>query len=224
MAEARFNVRGLDSIQRSFDEMRGVLAHNLDVALRDSASKWERQVKRQQFAGAAGAGDGSSTYSDKLRSRTGALRSSLVHYATGSGLRRKRFLVSQGVDYATIQQFGGKIRGNPWLLVPLPIAFRPSGTRDPRFIAKQVGGRWQYPDGRPSFIVRSKKGNLLTGFSQGGQFTPTHVLKREVTIPGPETGKPSRFRFFETWFEDLRGDRRRRLARALKATRNGRRL
>ncbi len=204
--------------------MGDLLGHNIDVALRDSANKWESNVKKKQFRGARGAADGSSTFSDRIRTRTGALRNSISHFATGSGLRRKRFLVSRGVPYATIQEHGGVVRGNPYLKIPLPIAYRPSGTLDPRFIATNVGGKWLLPGGERSFLLRSKKGNLLAGFNQSGSFVPTHVLKKSVTIPGPSTGHRSRLRFFGTWNRDLVKFRQQRGRRAVKATAEGRRL
>lgn len=224
MATASFRVKGLEQLRKKFADFDDILADNINAAVKTTANLWERRLKKRQIRGARGAESGAQTFAGHLRSRTGALRSSISHSATGVGFRRVRRLVSQGVVYAQIQEFGGTIRGNPWLTVPLPIMYRSSGTLNPRFISKRFGDEYRLPDGTPTFIRTSKKGNPLIGFSRGGEFVPLMVLKKSVTIPGPVNGKPSRFRFFDTWKVDLKKKRVSLLKRAVRAAVEGKRI
>jgi len=65
-----------------------------------------------------------------------------------------------------------------YLTIPLPAALNPSGT------LKQSARAYE-----DSFVLRSKKGNLLIVRTKGnGEIEPLFVLKEQVTIPGNRLG------------------------------------
>lgn len=119
---------------------------------------------------------------DKLRVRSGRLRSSIGSIVTesgdsiigliGSGVRQ-----GERVKYANIQETGGiiKPKNTKYLAVPLPAALTPAG------VLKKKPREW--PD---TFVMKSNNGNLLIVQRKGKRVTrlvSLFVLKKQVRIP-----------------------------------------
>lgn len=80
-----------------------------------------------------------------------------------------------GPFYLRIHEFGGTIRAKNvrYLTIPLKAALRADGT--PILPSARQWAR--------TFVITSKKGNLLIVQRNGKTITPLYVLKREVKIP-----------------------------------------
>jgi hypothetical protein len=72
---------------------------------------------------------------------------------------------------AAQKQYGGTIRAKNARALTIPIAPEAEGKRAAEFA---MGGR-------PLFVIASKGGNSILGYSAGDQFVPLYVLKRSVT-------------------------------------------
>lgn len=130
-----------------------------------------------------------------LKSRTGALARSAGHRLLARNtLKSMRLVVFIGggraKKYARIQEFGGTIKGNPWLTVPLPDNRTAAGV--PRFKSAR-----RLKETRPgkTFIVKTKRGNLLIAYKpykNRDKILWLWVLRREVRLR-PRLG------FIKTW-------------------------
>ena len=80
-----------------------------------------------------------------------------------------------GAPYLRTHEYGAVIRPKraKYLTIPLPAALKPNGT--PK---KARARQWDR-----TFIMRSKKGNLLIVRRDGRRIVPLYVLKRMVRIP-----------------------------------------
>ena len=147
---------------------------------------FEEKLTREQFKGYRG-----KPYRNALQRRNGdlvkSIRTSRIKELRGGGARGSTFTTSR---YAPIHEFGGTIRPKraKFLRVPLSSTLTPSGVAREENDIREVGGRWQTKDGRPTFI---HKGGI---FAEGldGQPKLLYSLRRSVTI------KP-RLRWFDTW-------------------------
>lgn len=116
--------------------------------------------------------------------RTGALRRSMGFSVDGDGFESS-LRVFAGTPYANIQEEGGTIRpkNKRFLTVPLPDALTPAGVLKGGARLVQRGKRYETADGRPTFIFRSKRGNLLVGArAKNGQTRLLYALKTSVTL------------------------------------------
>lgn len=188
-------------VRRLMDRAPKELARAVGGAMDDHAFAFRSYFIRQRFAGRP----------TGLTTRTGTLQRTVGHrirYAnTLRGLRLGIFVGGGRARYAGIQQYGGVVRGNPWLTVPLSDNKTPSG--DTRFKSAR-----RLRDSQPgkTFLVRTTRGKLLIGYrparSRGVLWL--WVLKRAVRL------KP-RLGFFETFVRrPMVQDRRRRFALALR--------
>lgn len=80
-----------------------------------------------------------------------------------------------GTGYLATHEYGATIRPKvaQYLTIPLPAALNPDGT------PIEVKAR----DWQRTFVIKSKKGNLLIVQKKGKDIVPLYVLKKEVTIP-----------------------------------------
>jgi hypothetical protein len=103
-----------------------------------------------------------------------------------------------GVFYARIQEEGGTIvpKKAKYLTIPLPAALNANGT--PK---KQKARDWD-----KTFIIESKKGNLLIVRREGKALTPLYVLKTQVYIPPRLNLRASVDAAMPAWIDEL-GDK-----------------
>jgi len=117
------------------------------------------------------------TTESSLSRRSGALLESIQASVRVYGSTLKDIHGTIGSDrvYARIQEFGGTIvpKHAQFLTVPLPAALNPDGTP-----IKQSAREWDR-----TFVIRSKKGNLLIVRKVGADLVPLYVLRTEVVIP-----------------------------------------
>ncbi|MEK9736617.1 MAG: hypothetical protein VW239_04775 [Candidatus Nanopelagicales bacterium] len=119
-----------------------------------------------------------------IRVRSGALRRSLGFTVEGEGMATS-LRVFAGTHYANIQEHGGTIRpkNKRFLTVPLPDALTPAGVLKGGARLVQRGRRYETADGLPTFIFRSKRGNLLVGArAKNGAMRLLYTLKPSVTL------------------------------------------
>lgn len=184
-----------------------VHAERLEKALRDAPEETrkglsrvltragvlhENVVKRRRFGVYRG-----RAYADKLQRRRGSLANA---YAVTTRPSASRLEMVAGIrsglpgsSYARIQEFGGTVRPKrgKYLTVPLPAALTGSGALSGRYRIRRSGSRY-VTDAGPTFIFKSKRGNLIVAVKQGANVKPIYVLRRQVTI------RP-RFGFFDAW-------------------------
>lgn len=168
---------------------------------------------------------------DLLKSRTGALRSTVGYEVTGERLRELRLQLyagdAQTARYVRIQEHGGTIKAKSGKYLTIPLPDNLTGSRGAR-----AGADVRFPSARALFesergrvaIVRSKAGNLVVAYRPGRAMfgkgaKDTHylwLLKPSVTL------KP-RLGFGKTAGGMLRAAIRRELrdalARAIRTTR-----
>lgn len=196
------------SLKRKFQTL---IPGNLRAALRKSAARWESSMKRDQFRPFR-----RTAYRDKLRIRSGGTRSNIGFRMFGRGLDSGAVLFAGGA-HTRIQEFGGTIRGRPWLSIPLPDTLSSTGHIRSDLRTFQRGEHWQTARGERTFIRRSRQGNLIVFLRRGPNLIPLRVLKRSVRLPAGRLG------FFRTW-DEQRPERRATFAKAIRAARAGRRF
>lgn len=136
---------------------------NVDKPIFRQMSSWSaktvQRIKRNLRGGVLKVGTGHlwRNVGFKVRSDTKVIKSEI-----GTGIPPQKT-----VKYARIQEKGGKIKPKKakMLTIPLP------GIK---------GKAANYPN---SFIIKSKKGNVLIVEKSGKGLRPLFVLKKEVTIP-----------------------------------------
>jgi hypothetical protein len=118
---------------------------------------------------------------DPIQTRSGTLRRSFGFEVREDTLR----LFSEGAAYARIQEEGGTIRpkNKRYLTVPLPDALTPGGSLKGGARLVPRGRKYETADGDPTFIFRSKRGNLLVGArARNGATRLLYVLKTQVSL------------------------------------------
>lgn len=211
------------NLQRVLRVAPKALEQETRKTLRGFGIDWNRRMLNN-FRRAANPGSEATM----LQNRSGALRRSLGMRTSGQrlgDLRMRAF--SAGVPYADIQEFGGTVqssRANGYLTIPLEPMKTAAGVT--RLSARALIQRDKLKeDGGKLFFYRSKAGNLFLarekGRAKAKKVENLFLLKRQVTIPGPRNGRPSRFGFFREWRklgprreQQLRGLPRRAIARA----------
>ena len=157
------------------------------------------------------------SYRRKLQDRRGNLRKSIGYKVeknmAGLNVEARMFAGSRLAPYARLQEEGGVVRPRKrqYLTIPLPPVLTPGGALSGKYKIRFGGvsravrrGRVKYQtDAGPTFIFKSKKGNLIVGitnpktgkpFMMAGGKRPKafYVLKKQVTVPG-------RLGFVKTW-------------------------
>lgn len=151
-------------------------------ALREHGSYAANQVKRTRFTRYPGPGNENPSRS-RLYGRSSALARSVASRITGEAAGKTTLTVSVGDGlsgrYVRLQEYGGTIRGKPWLTIPLPLALTAAGR--PRYErARSV------PDG---FVYKAASGNLFiasnarTPGKKEGKLGLYFILRRSVRIP-----------------------------------------
>ena len=120
-----------------------------------------------------------------IQTRSGALRRSFGFELRGSGADGELRLFSAGLRYARTQEHGGTIRpkSKRYLTVPLPDALTASGVVKGGARLVQRGKQYFTADGDPTFVFRSKRGNLLVGArAKNGRTRLLYALKEQVRL------------------------------------------
>ena len=139
------------------------------------------------FGGAGAAG---------IQTRTGSLKRSFGFELRGSGLELEMRLFSAGLPYIRKQEYGGTIQPKTpkrYLTIPLPDAQTPGGALKGGAKLVPRGNKYETADGAPTFVFKSKAGNLLVGTrSRNGSLKLLYTLKPSVTLK-PRLGFGSTF-------------------------------
>lgn len=174
------------------------LSRGLAKAFRDAGAVHTRAMTQKVKSGGS------------IQTRTGALRRSFGFETRGEGLALELRVFSAGVPYANVQEYGGVIRpkNKRYLTIPLDDAKTPGGALKGGAKLVQRGNKYETADGAPTFIFRSKRGNLLIGSrARNGSLRLLYTLKPSVTLK-PRLG----FReTFETTTRPFLEERMRRL-------------
>jgi hypothetical protein len=115
--------------------------------------------------------------------RSGALRRSFGFELRGTGVDISMRLFAAGLPYARVQEYGGVIKpkNRRYLTVPLPDALTPAGVLKGGARLVSLGGsKYATADGEPTFIFRSKAGNLLVATRRTHKLL--YVLKSSVKL------------------------------------------
>lgn len=128
-----------------------------------------------------------------LNRRTGTLARSLVHVATGEAL-----YVGFGASYWKIHEFGGVIRGKPWLAIPLP----PMKTR----AGVQRMSIQEAKSAHPKAFFRRAKSDpsklVLLNPVGDGSLQALFVLQKSVRIPARLEAGDTFFQVAPSKFEE----------------------
>lgn len=100
-----------------------------------------------------------------------------------------------GIFYARVHEYGATIvpKRAKYLTIPLPAALNANGTP-----IKQSAKDWAN-----TFIITSKKGNLLIVKRDGRKITPLYVLKTSVKIPARLNLRTTFDAGLPAWVDDL---------------------
>lgn len=127
------------------------------------------------------------TSGDKLRSRSGRLRRSLIMKVTGESISTLTGFVRAGggsspIKYAVFQEFGGTVRptnnkyarvpGGPYINIPLPDNLHPSG------VMRQSAGMVFNEGGT---LYKSRRGNWIVKSARGKNM---FILKKQSVVKG----------------------------------------
>lgn len=136
----------------------------------DQAGAFHQRAMAKRFEGYSGKRLGFG--SGAIQTRSGDLSLSFGWETRGAGLDLETKMFSAGVGYARIQEHGGTIRpkNKQYLTVPLPDALTAAGLLKGGAKLVQQGGKYVTADGAPTFIFKSKRGNLLIGARPGQDF------------------------------------------------------
>ena len=155
----------------------------LSTALRGDGLRKEIQRTLTIFALNAESG-AKINATNRMKMRSGRLRNSIrstvLDTSTGWMVTLSAGDKEQ-VKYAHIQEFGGTIRGRPWLRIPLAPALTGRGWLVDRFAGESLRAT-----GSPWFVFRSRKGDLFIARKgdtlANGAPRAWYKLVRQVTI------------------------------------------
>lgn len=158
----------------------------LDKRLKGSAEAMTRTIKAellaylqhvaenlaQRHGGSYPGGTSASTLSRRSGAAVRSIRRSV---AVSGGTVGEIVGRIGGVHHLVAHEFGAtvKAKNGGWLTIPLPAALNANGT------PKKPRAR-DWPN---TFIIKSKKGNLLIVQKKGRGILPLYVLKKSVRIP-----------------------------------------
>lgn len=153
--------------QRNFDTLNPILKKQLKKYLTGVARGLRIKHSRRWPGGTS-----PSTLSRRSGTAVASILSSVK--VTGSDLNTIRGLIG-GVGYLKTHEFGAVIRpkNGKYLTIPLPAALNANGT--PKFQSAR-----QWPN---TFVLKSKKGNLLIVQRVGKDIVPLYLLTDRVVIP-----------------------------------------
>jgi hypothetical protein len=164
-------------------------AKEAEDAFKRMGAEWEGDMK-EGFTGYTG-----QSSPRTLQNRSGNLRRTIQYRTRGRSLRSLALVLQVGdnrTPYAQMQEYGGVIRPRrgQYLTVPLRNALTPSGvTRGEAIIRRGADG--YYTDlGKTRIVTFGAKKFIAVRVN--GQLRLLYMLVRSVTVPGPNTGAPSR--------------------------------
>lgn len=160
----------------NFDRFIAQLSEGLRASFNAAGAEHTRTMTRRFVPYGSG---------DPIQTRSGALRRSFGWETRGSGLAQELRIFSAGLPYARVQEFGGTIRpkNKRYLTIPLPDALTPGGSLKGGAKLVKSGSKYVTADGVPTFIFRSKRGNLLIGSrAKNGALRLLYTLKPSVTL------------------------------------------
>ena len=194
----------VDASVRAFASAVSRLSGVLRTAMQNAGLRHQRAMAERFVPYGSG---------DPIQTRSGALRRSFGFEVSGSGLETQVRLFSKGLPYARMQEYGGTIRpkNKRYLTIPLPDALTPAGVLKGGARLVPRGNRYETADGLPTFIFKSKRGNLLIGArAKNGETRLLYTLKPSVTLK-------ARLGFAETFANVTRPALDAELARGVKA-------
>lgn len=159
-------------IEKNFDKI-GPLVKGI---LRDYMKAVLESVRQRVSAPYPGGTSAAGAFPGRLSKRSGRLLASLADSKIGASRTKDPIEVTYRLDgIATVHERGATItpKRAKYLTIPLPPALTASG------VPKKLSAReWQN-----TFVLKSKKGNLLIVQKVGKELVPLYVLKKKVTIP-----------------------------------------
>ena len=155
----------------------------LSTALRGDG--FRKEIKRTLTIFALNAESGAKiNATNRMRVRSGRLRGSIRSEVTDESTGWTVTLSAgdrEQVKYAHIQEFGGTIRGRPWLRIPLAPALTGRGGLVDRFAGESLRAT-----GIPWFVFKSRKGDLFIARKgdtlSSGAPRAWYKLVRQVTV------------------------------------------
>lgn len=199
-----------DAFKRRVLKMMPELEVAARAGLVEMTETWVTQMKSGRFTGYR---PGRSQR--KLRVRTGALRNSVGGLVSGKKLDALKTTLRVGggrAGYARIQEYGGRVKGNDWLTIPVAAALTPAGavrkkakprlegTTKPR--GSHPGGRKIYTTGfGRTAVVQGPRGPVIIARQPGKgrrkgskkQAVLLFLLRRSVKVP-PRLGARKQLR------------------------------
>tara|TARA_Y100000310_G_C20643588_1_gene795315 strand:+ start:256 stop:939 length:684 start_codon:yes stop_codon:yes gene_type:complete len=186
-----------DEFKRAVKKAGDKLPKAAKKGLQEMKEDWVKRMKEQHFTGYY---EG-LTRGSKLRSRSGALKSSVGGRVLGSTLPSLRALLRVGGGrvqtrggYAPLQEYGSDeyIKPKPpkrFLTVPLESAMTGRGVLKAAAKIRKYsvkGRRGYYTDMGRIFFVPSKKSSPLLAVEKGtkGDVTALYILRKKVKVPG----------------------------------------
>ena len=173
-----------DNVRLALESAPRIVNSEVVNSMREIGVGWERSVKQRFKGGGKGASGGKDLYS-----RTGALRRS-VRFKLNRGARTLHMLVGDAATpYANIQEDGGTVRPKrkKFLTIPLDNAKTASGALSGSYKIRRDGRGFKTDKG-PTFIYKSKAGNLIVAVKRNNRKKidlrrdSLYVLKKSVTI------------------------------------------
>ena len=171
-------------VKAMFDKLGPMVQAAVEPEIKRYAYGWQRKVSK----GNIGPGGKTRRGGKRLHNRTGALRRSVrVKHYRG---RTVMMVGGRNAPHAVLQELGGTVRPRrrKYLTVPLPNALTASGAQSGKYRIREKDGKF-VTDAGPTFVMRSKRGNLLIGVRRKNRKKVVlsrdllYVLKREVTVP-----------------------------------------
>ena len=196
MARSTFSFEVLDGNKRYADGIAGlrIIGEKFGKSVDTAAPQIKRELRRYlkqlikelrlRHSGPYPGGTGPRS----LSVRSGKGMASLESFVTGHKLDSIKGHVKM-IPYLMIHETGGIIRPKKarYLTIPLPAALNANGT--PK---KKSAREW-----KNTFVLKSKRGNLIIMQKFGGKLTPLYVLKKQVRIP-PRLGLREAYRTTES--------------------------
>lgn len=186
MSELRFTSNS-DEFKRMTDRLGTKLYGIAREGFVELQETWVRNMKKDRFSGYYPG----PTRGNRLRTRSGHLRSSAGGRVTGKNLGSLRALLRIGggrAGYARIQEEGGTVTPTKrkFLTIPLRQALRPgTGTLRPSAVIRRTAGGYATGMG-PTFILNLGGRPVIMasrGHGPRRDVVPLYSLRRSVKIP-----------------------------------------
>ncbi len=169
--------RGMGDLGKHFDDLGKKLPRLIEGEIRNILLLVQAELAaRHGSPWSPGQRNPTGDRTGRLSVRSGALQRHLAKPAVVK-IKGQEIIVGQIVlpGKVGIHEDGGKIqaRSKKFLAIPLPAALTSRGQRKLR--DTRAHGN--------TFVIKSKRGNLLVVMKKGDQLIPLYLLKKSVTIP-----------------------------------------